>query len=105
MSKNSLDFRNPEGLDTFNCFKRVCEIERNTNENFWNDPETKRRGQVVDNAGQRSPRIATVSTTKKTPRSSHKVQIENVTVQTVNQSHLPTLHLMVVLHHGLLHLH
>ena len=61
MSKNSLDFRNPEGLDTFNCFKRVCEVERNTNENFWYDPETKRRGQVVDNAGQRSSRIATVS--------------------------------------------
>ena len=54
----------------------MCEIERNTNENFWNDRETKRRSQVVDNAGQRSPRIATVSTTKKTPRSSHKVQIE-----------------------------
>ena len=54
----------------------MCEIERNTNENFWNESETKHRGQVVDNVGQRPPRIATVSTTKKTPRSSHKVQIE-----------------------------
>ena len=54
----------------------MCEIERNTNESYWNDPERKRRGQVVDNAGQQSPRFATVSTTKKTPRSNHKVQIE-----------------------------
>ena len=73
MSKKLLDFRNPEGLETFNCFKRVCEIERNTNESFRNEPETKRRGQVVDNAGQRSPRSATVSAAKKTPRSNHKV--------------------------------
>ena len=32
MSKSQLDFRNPEGLETFNCFKRVCVIKRNTNE-------------------------------------------------------------------------
>ena len=76
MSKNQLDFQNPEGLETFNCFKQVCVIERNTNENFRNEPETKRRGQVVDNAGQQSPRSATVPAAKKMPRSSHKVQIE-----------------------------
>ena len=51
-------------------------IERNTNESFRNDLETKRRGQVVDNAGQRSPRSAPVPAAKKMPRSNHKVQIE-----------------------------
>ena len=76
MSKNLLDFGNPEGLETFNSFKRVCEIERNTNESSKNDPETKRRGQVVDNAGQRSPWSPPVPAAKKTPRSNHKVQIE-----------------------------
>ena len=73
MSKSQLDFQNPEGLETFNCFKRVCIIKRNTNESFRDDPETKRRGQVVDNAGQRSPRFAPVSTVKKVPRTNHKV--------------------------------
>ena len=47
MSKSQLDFRNPEGLETFNCLKPVCIIERNTNESFRNDPETKRRGQML----------------------------------------------------------
>ena len=54
----------------------MCVIERNTNESFRNDPETKRRGQVVDYAGQQSPRSAPVSAVKKVFRSSHKVQIE-----------------------------
>ena len=54
----------------------MCKIERNTNESFRDEPETKRRGQVVDNVGQRSPWSAPVSAAKKTPRSSHKVQIE-----------------------------
>ena len=27
-----LDFKNPVGIETFSCFKRVCVIERNTNE-------------------------------------------------------------------------
>ena len=27
------DFRNPVGPDTFACFKRICIIERNINEN------------------------------------------------------------------------
>ena len=68
MSKNLLDFGNPEGLETFNSFKRVCKIERNTNESSKNDPETKRRGQVVDNAGQQSPRSTPVSAAKKRNR-------------------------------------
>ena len=36
-----LDFRNPEGLDTFNFFKRICIIERNTNDSSRNYPELK----------------------------------------------------------------
>ena len=31
MTVSGLDFRNPVGAETFNCFKRVCVIERNTN--------------------------------------------------------------------------
>ena len=76
MSKNLLDFRNPEGLEIFNSFKRVSEIERNTNESSKNNPETKHRGQVVDNAGQPSPWSAPVFAAKKTPRYNHKVQTE-----------------------------
>ena len=61
MAMAQLDFRNPEGLDTFNCFKRICIIERNTNESFRNDPETK---------SIQNPAV------KKLPRSTHKVQVE-----------------------------
>ena len=32
MTVAGLDFSNPVGLEIFNCFKRVCIIERNTNE-------------------------------------------------------------------------
>ena len=46
----------------------MCEIERNTNESFRDEPETKRRGQVVDNAGQQSPRSTPVSAAKKRNR-------------------------------------
>ena len=38
MSVSGLDFRNPVGAETFNCFKRVCIIERNTNESSRSDP-------------------------------------------------------------------
>ena len=31
MTVSGLDFRNPVGVETFNCFKKVCVIERNTN--------------------------------------------------------------------------
>ena len=61
MSMTQLDFRNAERLDTFNCFKRVYIIERNTNESFRNDPETK---------------SIPVPAVKKLLRSTHKVQIE-----------------------------
>ena len=59
MSKNLLDFRNPEGLETFNCFKRICTMERNTNENYQDDQ------------GARS-----VPGWKKIPKAVHKVVIE-----------------------------
>ena len=36
-----LDFKNPVGIETFNCFKRVCIIERNTNESSRSDPVLK----------------------------------------------------------------
>ena len=32
MTVSGLDFRNPVGVETFNCFKKACVIERNTNE-------------------------------------------------------------------------
>ena len=35
MTVAGLDFRNPVGLEIFNCFKKVCIIERNTSECSW----------------------------------------------------------------------
>ena len=40
MSSPGLDFRNPEGPNTLACFKRVCMIERNTNENYKENSST-----------------------------------------------------------------
>ena len=34
MTSAGLDFRNPEGSCTLDCFKKVCTIERNINENY-----------------------------------------------------------------------
>ena len=36
-----LDFKTLVGIDTFNCFKRVCIIERNKNESSRSDPVPK----------------------------------------------------------------
>ena len=36
-----LDFKNPVGFETFNCFKSVCIIERNTTESSRSDPVLK----------------------------------------------------------------
>ena len=33
MTTAGLDFKNPVGIETFNCFKKICVIERNTCEN------------------------------------------------------------------------
>ena len=61
MSKNLLDFRNPEGLETFNCFKRICTMERNTNENYQDD---------------QGARSVPAQVGKKIPKAVHKVVIE-----------------------------
>ena len=41
MTTAGLDFKNPLGIENFNCFKRVCVIERNTNESSISDPTPK----------------------------------------------------------------
>ena len=59
MTIAQLDFRNPEGLETFNCFKKVCIIERNTNECSRSEPI------LTD---------VQTPTAKKTTKSSYKIQ-------------------------------
>ena len=41
MRVSGLDFRNPVGIETFNCFKKVCVIERSTNEYSRSVPTPK----------------------------------------------------------------
>ena len=41
MTVARLDFRNPVGAETFNCFKRVCIIKKNTIEISRSDPSSK----------------------------------------------------------------
>ena len=41
MTIAGLDFKNLIGIKTFNCFKRVCIIERNTNKSSRSDPAPK----------------------------------------------------------------
>ena len=41
MTVSGLDFRNPVKAETFNCLKKVCTIERNTNESSRSDPSPK----------------------------------------------------------------
>ena len=38
MTISGLDFNNPVGIETFNCFKKICIIERNTCESARTDP-------------------------------------------------------------------
>ena len=58
-----LDLKNPGGNETFNCFKKVCIIERNINECSQSDP---------------SPRETMSTGVKKTGKSSHMVhQVED----------------------------
>ena len=60
MTMSGLDFKNPVGKEIFNCFKRICVIERNMCESSRTD----------------SAPVDSLSTgTKKTTKSSHKVQI------------------------------
>ena len=37
MTISGLDFKNPVGIETFNCFKKICVIERNTCESARTD--------------------------------------------------------------------
>ena len=63
MTISGLDFKNPVGMETFNCFKKICVIERNTCESARTDPAL----------------VETQSTgTKKPVKSSHKVQTQEV---------------------------
>ena len=47
MTIAGLDFKNPVGNETFNCFKRVCIIERNTTESSRYEPVSRE----VQNSG------------------------------------------------------
>ena len=61
MTMSGLDFKNPVGMETFNCFKRICVIERNTCESARTNP---------------APVDSPSTGTKKTIKSSHKVHIQ-----------------------------
>ena len=54
-----LDFKNPVGAETFNCFEKVCFIKQNTNESSRSEPP---------------PRETQITEAKKPVKSSHKVQ-------------------------------
>ena len=58
---SGLDFKNPGGLETFNCFKRISIIERNTCESARTDP---------------APIDSPSTGTKKITKSSHKVVVQ-----------------------------
>ena len=61
MTTAGLDFKNPVGIETFNCFKKICVIERNTCENSRTD----------------SAPVEVQSTgVKRTNKSSNKVQVQ-----------------------------
>ena len=62
MTVAGLDFRNPEGLDTFACFKKICIIERNTNE-YHGENSSTANSQVLNN--------------KRMVNSSHQVKDQN----------------------------
>ena len=58
-----LDFKNWVGIETFNCFKKVCIIERNKNESSRSEP---------------TPRETMLTGVKKPGNASHKVhQVED----------------------------
>ena len=61
MTMSGLDFKNPVGLETFNCFKRICIKERNTCESARTDP---------------APIDSPSTGSKKVSKSSHKVTVQ-----------------------------
>ena len=61
MTISGLEFKNPVGLETFDCFKRICIIERNTCESARTDSAP------VDSSSTGSKKVA---------KSSHKVTVQ-----------------------------
>ena len=61
MTISGLDFKNPVGTEMFNCFKKICIIERNTCESARTDPAPVE----VQSTGMKNP-----------VKSSHKVQTQ-----------------------------
>ena len=61
MTMSGLDFKNLVEIETFNCFKNICVIERNTC-----------KSSRTDSAPVEVPSTGT----KKITKSSHKVQIQ-----------------------------
>ena len=59
MTVTDLDFKNPVGIEMFNCFKKVCIIERNTNKSSRSEPTPRENPTIV---------------VKKPAKSSQKVQ-------------------------------
>ena len=77
MTITGLDFKNPVGVETFNCFKRVCIIERNMNESSRYDPVPKKVQNIA---------------VKKVTKSTYKVQQQEGD-SSGNESE-PTIHAM-----------
>ena len=50
---SGLDFRNLVGAETFNCIKKVCIIERNTNESSRSDPSPKEVQNTAEKKGMK----------------------------------------------------
>ena len=70
MTIAGLDFKNPVGLETFNCFKRICIIECNTNKSSRSEPSVRENSTIG---------------AKKPMKSSHNVQqmeTENSDIET-----------------------
>ena len=54
MTITGLEFKNSVGIDTFNCFKKVCIIGRNTNECSRLDPAPKQPQNIVVKKGSKA---------------------------------------------------
>ena len=72
MTVAGLDLKNPVGIETFNCFKKVCIKERNTNESSRSDP---------------TPKEAILTGIKKIDKSSQLQEVENSASDTEASSH------------------
>ena len=83
MTTAELDFRNPEGPNTLACFKKVCLIERNINENYRensnfsngaasNNKKALSSNHLMSDLDEEVPvqelRVMTVKTSNTTPR-------------------------------------